>query len=49
MKTAFIIALLCVSAFADSSFLGSNMKLKSALNRIDSSAFGKNLLDTIAL
>jgi hypothetical protein len=49
MKTAFIIALVIVGAFAESTFLGSNKKLTTALNRIDSNDFGKNLLDTIAL
>jgi len=49
MKTAFIIALLCVSAFGNNSFLGSYDKLKNTLNGIDRTEFGKNLLDTIAL
>jgi len=49
MKTAFIIALVIVAACAESTFLGSNKKLTTALNRIDSNDFGKNLLDTIAL
>jgi len=49
MKTAFVIALLCVSAMANTAFLGSNQKLHTALRRIDGSDFGRNLLDTIAL
>ncbi len=49
MKTAFIIALVVVGALAETTFLGSNKKLTTALNRIDSNEFGKNLLDTIAL
>ena len=44
-----IIALLCTSTFASSTFLGSNKKLISTLKAIDTTEFGKNLLDTIAL
>ena len=48
-STIFVLALIATSAFATRSFLGSREKLHNALNVIDGTAFGKDLLDTIAL
>ncbi len=44
-----IIALICSSTFASTTFLGTHSKLNNILSKIDSTDFGKNLLDTIAL
>jgi hypothetical protein len=44
-----VFTVLIVAALSTSSFLGSYDKLKKKLHDIDSTEFGKNLLDTIAL
>lgn len=44
-----VFTLLIVATISSSQFLGSYDKLKNKLHEIDSTEFGKNLLDTIAL